>query len=147
MGATISAIKALIVPAVIALVIYLLLSFVVVPLWQRYQSRYSHYIPLDSITDRTSSLRQRLQDRIALYLSPSSWRRDHAHVAVGDLADDASDAGFDSEDGEELNNVADNTGRRTELASRSNRPDQTTRLSRDLEQGFIDDSSSDSSGR
>ncbi|KAL8371826.1 hypothetical protein RB595_001564 [Gaeumannomyces hyphopodioides] len=147
MGATISAIKALIVPAVIALVIYLLLSFVVVPLWQRYQSRYSHYIPLDSITDRTSSLRQRLQDRIAQYLSPSSWRRDHTHVAVGDLADDTSDAGFDSEDGEELNNVVDDTGRRTELASRSNQPDQTTRLSRDLEQGFIDDSSSDSSGR
>ncbi|KAL8400585.1 hypothetical protein RB594_000835 [Gaeumannomyces avenae] len=147
MGATISAIKALIVPAVIALVIYLLLSFVAVPLWQRYQNRYSHYIPLDSITDRTSSLRQRLQDRIAQYLSPSSWRRDHAHVVVGDLADDASDTGFDSEDGEELNNVADDTGQRTELTSRSNRPDQTTRLSRDLEQGFIDDSSSDSSGR
>ena len=147
MGATISVIKALIVPAVIALIIYILLSFVVVPLWQRYESRYSHYIPLDSITDRTSSLRHRLLGRIAQYLSPSSWRRDRDHVAHGDMADGASDGGFDSEDGEELNNVLDDTGRRTELASRSNRPDQTTRLSRDLEQGFIDDSSSENSAR
>ncbi|EHA47410.1 hypothetical protein MGG_12139 [Pyricularia oryzae 70-15] len=145
MGATISVIKSLIVPAVIALLLFLLISYVVVPVWQRYQNRYSQYIPLDSITDRTSSIRHRLQGSIARYLNPSSWRSEHdAIVMGGGLREDVSEEDYDSELGEELGDVVDNGRTRSELSNQNQRPDLARRLSRDLEQGFIDDSDSES---
>ncbi|TLS26987.1 hypothetical protein PpBr36_04539 [Pyricularia pennisetigena] len=132
MGATISVIKSLIVPAVIALLLFLLISYVVVPIWQRYQNRYSQYIPLDSITDRTSSIRHRLQGSIARYLNPSSWRSEHDAIVMGGASrEDISEEDYDSELGEELGDVIDNGRTRSELSSQNQRPDLTRRLSRE----------------
>ncbi|KAI4864641.1 hypothetical protein F4820DRAFT_422966 [Hypoxylon rubiginosum] len=140
MGPTISVVKTLIVPAVISLILFLLSSYVLVPLWRFYHARYSHYLPLDTISNHTSSMRVRIQDAIARWLIPSRWRIGGGdRVVVG--ADDASDLGFSSEEGEELDEVDDD--RRHALSLDTHHVDGTDsmrRLSRDLEEGFRDDS-------
>jgi hypothetical protein len=77
------------------------------------------------------------------YLLPSSWRSNLSGrfaAAVGD--DDGSDQGFDDEDGEELFEVDDN--RREALSLDARREHDEGRLSRDLEEGFRDDSDDES---
>ncbi|KAF4441892.1 hypothetical protein F53441_11852 [Fusarium austroafricanum] len=125
-----SVIKTLIVPAVISLLLFILLTYVLVPLWRRY-ARYSQYLPLDTLSSQTSSLRQRITSRIA------TWR---SNRGVAFESDDGSDDGLDDDDGEELGNVDEDTWRQMEADTRAARPDNTRRLSRDLEEGFRDDS-------
>ncbi|KAI1084137.1 hypothetical protein F5B20DRAFT_576281 [Whalleya microplaca] len=106
MGTTLSVIKTLVIPAVISLLLFLISTYVLIPLWRRYRARYSQYLPLDSISNHTSSIRGRVQDALARWMVPSRWRiggRDR--VVIG--ADDTSDLGFSSEDGEELDDVDD----------------------------------------
>ncbi|KAH8887486.1 hypothetical protein GQ53DRAFT_296891 [Thozetella sp. PMI_491] len=137
MGATASVVKTLIVPALISLILFLGTTYVIFPLWQRYRNRYSQYLPLESISNQTSSLRARIQNGIGNMLVPSSWRqRLHDRLVVG--GETASDAGYDSEEGEELGDV--DGARSRDLGSRDNGIDSNRRLSRDLEEGFIDDS-------
>ncbi|KAL7625387.1 hypothetical protein AAE478_004605 [Parahypoxylon ruwenzoriense] len=140
MGSTLSVVKTLIIPAIISLILFLLSTYVLVPLWRRYRSRYSQYLPLESISNRTSSIRGRIQDAIARWIVPSRWRfsaRDR--VVAGD--DDASDLGFSSEEGEELDEVDDERRHALSLDTHNaGRIDNTRRLSRDLEEGFRDDS-------
>lgn len=107
------------------------------PLWQRYRGRYSRYIPLDTITTHTSSLRQRFKNILTRFLLPSSWRSNLSGRFAAN-ADDGSDQGFDDEDGEELFEVDDN--RREALSLDARRGHDEGRLSRDLEEGFRDDS-------
>ncbi|KAF7548403.1 hypothetical protein G7Z17_g7087 [Cylindrodendrum hubeiense] len=137
MGATISVIKTLIVPAVISLILFVVLTYVVIPAWRRYRSRYSQYLPLDSLSSQTSSLRQRITSRLASIPFPASWRPQNNLVFV---AGDISDDGLDDDDGEELGDVDDETWRTIERDSQTVQPDNTRRLSRDLEEGFRDDS-------
>ncbi len=125
-------------PAAVAFLIYLLLSYVIVPLWQRYRGRYSQYIPVDTITSHTSSLRQRFKDILTRYLLPSPWRSNLSGRFTAD-ASDGSDHGFDDEDGEELFEVDDNRREALSLDARRGH-DAERRLSRDLEEGFRDDS-------
>jgi hypothetical protein len=127
-------------PAIVSLLLYLILSYVVVPLWQRYRGRYSRYIPLDAIGSHTTSLRQRIQDAAARFLLPSSWRTEfRSGHFVGNGAG-ASDSGFDDEDGEELFEVDENRREALSLDARRGHNDDGGRLSRDLEEGFKDDS-------
>ncbi|KAL2152007.1 hypothetical protein VTH82DRAFT_5191 [Thermothelomyces myriococcoides] len=135
MGSTLAAIKTLIVPAVISLILFLVTSFVLVPLWQRYRNRYSQYLPLETISNQTLSLRARLYGLMVRLLAPSTWRnRATNRVAVADRSS------FDSDDGEELENVDENASRGRLSQQSGNSIDSTTRLSRDLEVGFMDDS-------
>ena len=127
-------------PAAIAFLIYLLLSYVIVPLWQRYRGRYSRYIPLDTINTHTTSLRQRFQDILKRFLLPSSWR---SNLAGRFTASAEDDQGFDDEDGEELFEVDDNRREALSLDARRGH-DGEGRLSRDLEEGFRDDSDDES---
>jgi hypothetical protein len=125
-------------PAALAFLIYLLLSYAIVPLWQRYRGRYSRYIPLDTISTHTTSLRQRFQDTLTRFLLPSAWRSTLAgRFTVS--AEDGSDQGFDDEDGEELFEVDDNRREALSLDARRGH-DGEGRLSRELEEGFRDDS-------
>ncbi|KAH7008478.1 hypothetical protein EDB80DRAFT_438009 [Ilyonectria destructans] len=134
MGATISVIKTLIVPAVISLILFVLLTYLVIPAWRRYRNRYSQYLPLDSLSSQTSSLRQRITDRLASIPFPTRWRPQGNLVFVGgDISDD-------EDDGEELGDVDDETWRAMENDAQARQPDNTRRLSRDLEEGFRDDS-------
>lgn len=128
--------KALVIPAVISLILFLLSTYVLIPVWRRARDRYSQYIPVDTITSQTFSLRQRMSNGISNMIAQPFWRRGQSqHVAVGDHHSD--DGMFD--DAEELTNVHPNTRRAIE-STLHNGPDSNRRLSRDLEEGFRDDS-------
>ncbi|CZS83803.1 unnamed protein product [Fusarium graminearum] len=124
-----SVIKTLIIPAVISLILFILLTYILIPLWRRY-ARYSQYLPLDTLSSHTSSLRERITARVA------AWR---SNRDVAFASDDGSDDGI-GDDGEELGNVDEATWRQMEADTRAARPDNARRLSRDLEEGFRDDS-------
>lgn len=134
--------QTLIIPAIISLLIYLLISYLVVPIWKRYRGRYSNYLPLDTISNQTTSFRQRVQSAVADFLVPSSWRRDRNLHAVG--AQDGSGSDFDEDEGEELSGFDDNRREALSLDASRGRDDDGRRLSRDLEEGFKDDSDDDS---
>ena len=121
--------QTLIVPAVVSLILFLVSTYLLLPLWRRYRQRYSNYLPLDTISDHTSSFRHRVQGTIGRFLVPSAWRQGlHDRLVI---ADDGSDADFESEDGEELGNVG--LDRRSDLSDAAGRSqsDNTSRLSRE----------------
>ncbi|KAK3325644.1 hypothetical protein B0H66DRAFT_599797 [Apodospora peruviana] len=143
MGTSMSVIKTLIIPAVISLIIFLVSTYLLIPLWRRYRNRYSQYLPLESISNGTSSLRARVQNGIAGLMVPSTWRQRLQDRLV--VADSNEDADYDSEDGEELGVVDEPTRRGVLGRSQQHSVDDTRRLSRDLEEGFRDDSDEDGS--
>jgi len=132
--------KTLIIPAIISLTLYLLVSYLIVPAWKRYRVRYSNYLPLDTISTRTTSFRQRIQGALAGYLLPSSWRSDFGGSQYTASAQDRNGSDFDEDDGEELYEVDDNRREALSLDARRGRDEDGRRLSRDLEEGFKDDS-------
>ncbi|KAH9904662.1 hypothetical protein F4778DRAFT_779849 [Xylariomycetidae sp. FL2044] len=145
MGATVSVVKTLIVPAVISLLLFLVSTYIIFPLWQRYRNRYSQYLPLESLSNRTTSLRARVQDAVARWLLPSRWRMPTSdRIVVGGT--EGSEMDYSSEEGEELDEVFDDDDdderRRHALSFESHgaNDDSSRRLSRDLEEGFRDDS-------
>ncbi|KAI5918939.1 hypothetical protein F4810DRAFT_690041 [Camillea tinctor] len=138
MGSTLSVVKTLIIPAVISLILFLVSTYLIVPLWRHYRNRYSQYLPLDTISSRTSSLRSRMQDAIANWVVPSQWRVGNRLVVEGE-----SDLGYSSEEGEELDEVLEDRRHALSLDSRNIHTDNIRRLSRDLEEGFRDDSEED----
>ncbi|KAK7745676.1 hypothetical protein SLS62_009717 [Diatrype stigma] len=121
--------QSLAIPAVISLILFLLSTYLLIPLWRRYRSRYSQYIPLDRISDHTSTIRGRIQEILTRWLVPSNW-----HLSPRDrlvIGDDASDAGFSSDDGEELDIVPAGHRHAFSLDTRHEPPDSTRRLSRE----------------
>ncbi|KAH8163100.1 hypothetical protein CIB48_g5148 [Xylaria polymorpha] len=146
MGTTISVIKTLLIPALISLVLFLVLTYLVLPLWRHYRNRYSQYLPLDTISTQTTSLRIRMQDALARWISSTSrWRLRNGDRVV--VADDESDVGFGSEEGEELNEVDEDRRHALSLDTHHQHADNNRRLSRDLEEGFRDDSDNDDDDR
>lgn len=108
------------------------------PAWKRYRARYSQYLPLDTISSHTTTLRQRVQATLARYLLPSTWRSDFNNGYVVS-AEDGFGGEFDEDEGEELSDVDDNRREALSLDARRGAVDDR-RLSRDLEEGFKDDS-------
>ncbi|KAL7958949.1 hypothetical protein V8C34DRAFT_281634 [Trichoderma compactum] len=136
MGDALAGIKTLVIPAVISLILFLLLTFVVVPVWRRYRSRYSQYLPIDAISEHTTSWRYRITNRIVRIASlPFRWRRDGDIAMAGGIPD------RDLEEGEELDDIDEDIVEVLSALARSRRSDNERRLSRELEEGFIDDSS------
>lgn len=135
--------QTLVIPAIISLLLYLGISHVVLPVWKRYKSRYGQYLPLDTISVHTSSWRQRLLDATARRLLPSSWTSEGGRDGVAVHAHDGSGSDFDEEDGEELYAVHDHRREALSLDARRGRHDDGRRLSRDLEEGFKDESEDD----
>ena len=120
--------QTLIVPALIALIGYLLLTFVAIPVWQRYRNRYGQYLPLETISNQTTSLRHRVQNAIGRVLVPSAWRqRLQDRLVIG--ADGGSDGDYDSDVGEELGDIDDD--RRPGSIDSDGEADTTRRLSRE----------------
>jgi hypothetical protein len=130
----------LVIPAIISLILYLLISYVIVPVWKRYRGRYSHYLPLDTITTRTTTFRQRFQDALVRYLLPSTWRTDFGGRRYTVSAQDGTGSDLDEEEGEELYEVDDHRREALSLDAMRGRNEDGSRLSRDLEEGFRDDS-------
>lgn len=108
------------------------------PVWKRYRGRYSSYLPLDTISTRTTSLRQRFQDAVVRWIQPAAWRDDGERYT--DNAEDGAWTDVDSEEGEELYEIDDRRREALSLDARRGRTEDGSRLSRDLEEGFWDDS-------
>ena len=70
--------QTLFLPAIAALLVFVLFSFVIVPVWQHYRNRYSHYLPIDTLSSQTLSLRDRMQASVSHFFSrattTTSWR-------------------------------------------------------------------------
>ncbi|TVY38010.1 hypothetical protein LOCC1_G007988 [Lachnellula occidentalis] len=131
----------LVIPAIISLILYLLISYLLVPAWKRYRNRYSQYLPLDAISTRTTSFRQRILGSLTRALLPASWREQFGRGRPSVNGHDGSGSDFDEDEGEELYDVDDNRRQALSLDARRARDDvEGRRLSRDLEEGFKDDS-------
>ncbi|PMD28561.1 hypothetical protein NA56DRAFT_667063 [Hyaloscypha hepaticicola] len=133
-----SVLKTLVIPALISLILYLLISYALVPIWKRYRGRYSQYLPLDTIASQSVSWRQRIKNALIRHLLPSTWRTDFGRDGYAVNGQDSSD--FDEEEGEELYEVDDNRREALSLDVRRGRNEDGSRLSRDLEEVFKDDS-------
>ncbi|SPN97630.1 uncharacterized protein DNG_01142 [Cephalotrichum gorgonifer] len=138
MGASADTAKTLLIPGLISLTIFLVSKFLLVPIWRAYRQRYSQYLPLGAISAHTMSLRERMHTAYTEFITR---RRNQGVAASGDAA---SDDGFMSEDGEELGHV--NQGTWNGAPRRADSAGSDTRLSRDLEEGFISDSDGEVEG-
>ncbi|CAH0005376.1 unnamed protein product [Clonostachys byssicola] len=128
MGEKLSILKTLVIPAIVSLLIFLLLTYIVIPLYRRY----NQYIPLGSVSP--VSLRDRLLTRIAAIAN----RREDSYLTPDAQTIDHNDEQID--EGEELGDVDDHMRLVIASHARATRQDTTRRLSRDLEEGFRDDS-------
>ena len=70
--------QTLFLPALAALVVFVLFTFVIVPIWQHYRNRYSHYLPIDTLSHQTLSLRDRMQSSLSHFFArattTTTWR-------------------------------------------------------------------------
>lgn len=141
-----SVLKVLFVPALISLVLYTLTTFLIIPLYKRHRARYSQYLPLhgslDSLSRRTYSLRQRVSDALTALILPSHRSDAYARTFMsGDHAEDEDL--FSDNEGESMVGFDVDERRRAALERSdglSEGYEGSRRLSRDLEEGFKDDS-------
>ena len=133
-------------PALISLVIYAILSFVIAPIVSYYHQRYSQYLPLGAISAHTLSIRDRIGDTIMRIALPVWWRNRTQQQQMEDDAVD-NDSIFD-EEGELMVGMNVDAQRREALERRHAAPaGSEARLSRDIEEGFMDDSDDDVEAR
>ena len=130
------------IPALISLAIYVLLTFVILPIYRRHRQRYAQYLPLDRISESTSTIWSKTYAFIHSRLHKLPWLRErlarwnrHDNAALDD-----DDGLFDEEEGEGLVGFDVDATHREALVRDNARPDLERRLSRDLEEGFRDDS-------
>lgn len=133
--------QVLIVPAAIALAIYLLLAYALIPLYRNHYARYRQYLPINTISTQTSTLRDRITNRLSHWLLPSHlrWRREIVDGRRG--SGSGEDLYFGEEEGESM--VGFDVSRVDRTVRGGVVPegiDSERRLSRDLEEGFKDDS-------
>ncbi|KAL2372242.1 hypothetical protein BDBG_07691 [Blastomyces gilchristii SLH14081] len=138
--------KTLLFPALISLAVYLLLSFLIIPFIRRYRQRYAQYLPLHTVSAHASTLRERASDALMHFLLPSSWRQRHIFGAQ-----DGEGSVFDDEEGEDMVGFEMDASSRREALEQQRRignnhhsgrgsVETDRRLSRDIEEGFMDDS-------
>lgn len=138
------------IPASVALTIYILFSCLIIPFFRRYHQRYSQYLPLHTISAHTLSLRDRIADSIMNFFLRSRWRRNPTH-AENDLHDN-DNVSIGDEEGEMMIGMGGrnrDARRREALERRRNGGenlalDRQERLSRELEEGFMDESDDES---
>lgn len=136
MGSTSSFYGALLIPALIAGATYLLLSFIILPLWTRYKTRYTRYLPLSAVSSASTTVRDRIADFITAYMLPGRWR--------AELQQNGAENQDSEEELDEYSHITETeANRRREALSLSLERNTERRLSRDLEQGFASDSDSD----
>lgn len=120
--------QTLIVPAIISLILFLVLTYGLLPLWRRYRNRYSNYLPVESVDSATALHRlRRFLKRIFL---PERYRlSDHERLILSLRPEEGEGEG----EGEELGAVTDEqrmAATREEVRG-PDRPDDTRRLSRE----------------
>ncbi|EXJ80417.1 hypothetical protein A1O1_08562 [Capronia coronata CBS 617.96] len=154
----------------ISAVLYLVIFHALLPLYRRHRARYSQYLPLQSgslsshlpESLQPSSLRDSLSTLMYRLFLPSTWafrnrfRRPESVVNTdAELFDEESGeamVGFDVQersrrrDGMERQLANMHAATRTVSRSTLPEPDSNRRLSRDLEEGFRDDSEDEGEG-
>ncbi|KAI9801001.1 MAG: hypothetical protein M1825_003535 [Sarcosagium campestre] len=135
--------RTILVPALASLGIYLLLSQIILPFLRAHRHRYNQYLPMSAISSRTDSLRHRAVDSLYAFFLPTLWALNRSEH-LGDEADrlnDDDDSLFGDEEGEGMVGFDMDQRRREGLEHRGGvSADAGRRLSRDLEEGFQDDS-------
>ncbi|OJD36569.1 uncharacterized protein BKCO1_11000103 [Diplodia corticola] len=162
-----SFVKTFLLPLVVAALLYLFVSFVLIPLHRRYVRKYQHYLPLHGasadtalsslsahaspswIRARFSGLYSALSARLPFALPFAAAPRTASAAGLGAYDDDEDDFDIEDDEGEgmvgfepmerERRREALERQRGIDHAGRSER-----RLSRELEEGFRDSSSSES---
>ncbi|GAM40806.1 hypothetical protein TCE0_041r13438 [Talaromyces pinophilus] len=169
MGSSFDMFKTLIIPAIISLTIYLVLSYILLPFFRRYRQRYANYLPISAISAQTLPIRERIADSLMHFFLPTaSWRRrlvprfmrrssTTTTTSISDDDDDDEESidhnrpdNHDSisifdEEGENMAEMNMSASRREALEARRSFAADQVRLSRDLEEGFMDDSDDDES--
>ncbi|KAI9762863.1 MAG: hypothetical protein M4579_000216 [Chaenotheca gracillima] len=150
MSKTLGFLKTILLPAVISFGLYLLLTYALLPIYHRYRQRYHQYLPLDTISSHTISLRERIADALTTFVLPSSWSRSSRALGGGsggggggygrDVFD--TESLVDDEEGEGMVGFEIDAHRREALERTRHAAmgEGERRLSRDLEEGFRDDS-------
>ena len=150
MSSLVSALAALLIPGLISLFLYYSITQIILPFLRRHQLT-SEYLPLPSFP-RNGTWQERLPSTIITRMVPKAWLkglqwRRIEDASAGDEADtdterDEGDEGevlFSDEEGENMVGL-DIDSRRREILEMNDTPDVRERLSRDLEEGFRDDS-------
>lgn len=122
--------QTLLLPAVISLVLFLSLTYVLLPLYRRTRARYSQYLPVNqpSWGETTSNWRDRLVTRLARFAN----RREDRYMSGEARAIDHRDEQIDDSEGEELGEVDEQMRRVIESHERTaQRAGETRRLSRE----------------
>ncbi|KAF2183861.1 hypothetical protein K469DRAFT_480896, partial [Zopfia rhizophila CBS 207.26] len=146
MSAFLHFLKTIFIPLFLAALLYVLLAYVILPFVRRYRSRYSQYLPmpssLEGVSSGTTSFRNRMSDALYNLFVPSSWARQRRRVVDGSRGEHNEDELFDDEEGEGMIGFDPIDERRREALEqrRSMMGEEDRRLSRELEEGFKDDS-------
>lgn len=146
MAAFIHFLKTIFIPLSLAALLYVLLALVLFPFIRRHRARYSQYLPLNtptlaSLSTDTSSFRSRLFSALYDFFVPKSWRRPRNVDGLDGEGDPDDSALFSDEEGEGMVGFDPLDERRREVArERMNGVWGERRLSRELEEGFRDDS-------
>lgn len=110
---------------------------------RRHRSRYSQYLPMPSGAAETVSWRTRVSDALYNLFVPTSWGRSRGlRIVDGSGGEHPDDELFDDEEGEGMVGFDPIDERRREALEqrRSMMGEEDRRLSRELEEGFKDDS-------
>ncbi|PSN60241.1 hypothetical protein BS50DRAFT_640315 [Corynespora cassiicola Philippines] len=144
--------KTIFIPLFLAAILYVLLAHVILPFVRRHRSRYSQYLPMASSattsTTAAASWRTRISDALYNLFVPTSWaalrgrRVVDGSGAAGGPHGSEDDSLFDDEEGEGMVGFDPIDERRREALEqrRSLVGDDDRRLSRELEEGFKDES-------
>ncbi|KAM0710658.1 hypothetical protein Q7P35_001396 [Cladosporium inversicolor] len=141
MGAFTDVAKILLIPALIATFLYLALAHALIPLLRKHRARYNQYLPLDTISSTSTTLRDRFSEFITRLARPPGQQ--------GQIVDGREDADGDLFGDEEGESMVGFDYRRNEREVRGGRVESLWsdgRLSRDLEEGFKDDSEEEEDG-
>lgn len=144
MGSFGNFLKTVFVPALISGLLYVTLSYAIIPLYRRHRQRYAQYLPLETITQHTSTLRSRMSEAILRFIIPSAWlsgRPPGGRYSAGE----GDGSVFDDEEGEGLVGFDVDALRRDGLERSHDHESSDRRLSRDLEEGFQDESDDEDS--
>jgi hypothetical protein len=129
----------LLIPALTASALYLLLAHLILPLLRKHRARYNQYLPLETISSTSTTLRDRFSNFLTRLARPPGRVADGG----GGWGDGDGEGDFEAFGDEEGESMVGFDFRRQEREVRGGRVESLWsdgRLSRDLEEGFRDDS-------
>ncbi|KAL5409065.1 hypothetical protein PMIN06_011339 [Paraphaeosphaeria minitans] len=138
-------VKSLLIPLFLAALLYVALAHAIIPFVRRHRTRYSQYLPMPAgVAASTASWRTKISDALTHLFVPSSWLQGRRVVVDGSGAEHTDEDLFDDDEGEGMVGFDPVDGcRREALEQRRSVVGEDRRLSRELEQGFKDDSDDD----